>query len=232
MALASETPTLAGVLQEAIEGLRGQIHTALPGEIVAYSAATQKADVQPLIMKKGMDGVALPLPVIPGVPVQFPRGGGAFISFPLKPKDHCSIFFSERALDRWKTTGAITDPMDARKHDLSDAFVMPGLYPFGKSLTNAHALNLVIGLESGVAEIHVTPVGVVNVKAPSIALGSETAVDFVAMNALVIAELNALKALYNAHTHIETAVPGSPTAPPLPPMLPSVTVASTKVRAE
>jgi len=48
MSIVNETPTLAQVIQTALERFSTDLHTAMPAAIVSYERATQKATVQPL----------------------------------------------------------------------------------------------------------------------------------------------------------------------------------------
>ena len=42
------------------------------------------------------------------------------------------IMVTDRALDTWRQTGTVYAPKDARHHNLSDAFVLPGAYSAGR----------------------------------------------------------------------------------------------------
>lgn len=125
------TPTLAEVIAGAMESRLSELHVALPGRIDSYDASTQKARVQPLIRKKfiGADQ-AVSMPIINNVPVVFPRTANAIISMPISKGDNVLLLFSERSMDNWLSTGGEADPGVTRKHDISDAIAIPGLYPF------------------------------------------------------------------------------------------------------
>lgn len=126
-----ETPSWAQAIKQLIENRVCEIHTGMPGRIVSYDAAKQKASVQPELKRKFRDGSVLNVPVIPDVTVCMPRAGKAFLSLPLKPGDKVWIQFAERNTDEWKQTGSESDPSNIpRKHDFSDAFCYPGGYPF------------------------------------------------------------------------------------------------------
>ncbi len=103
------------------------LHTAMPGIVVSYSAATNRAQVQPVGSKKVFDGRSLPWPVIYNVPVVFPMGmgGRAGVTFPVQPGDGCLLVFAESQLDDYLSGG---DSDDTRRHDMNDAICVPGLY--------------------------------------------------------------------------------------------------------
>lgn len=124
------TPSLNEVISTAIETRLLDLHTALPGQIVSYNSANQSCVVQPCIKKKYEDGTVVNIPQITNVPVVFPRAGKAFISLPLKAGDYVLIIFSERSMDLFSNLGGVVDPKDPRKHHVTDAIAIPGVYPF------------------------------------------------------------------------------------------------------
>lgn len=126
----TEKNTLAAAIENTFMTLLSHIHTCLPGRIETYDYTTQKATVKPLIKKKYLDGDVQELPVLTNVPVQFPRTKKSGITFPLTRGDGVLIVFSERSLERWKSSGDDTEPGDARKFDLSDGIAIPGLFSF------------------------------------------------------------------------------------------------------
>lgn len=125
-ALQSTTPTLAETVRTLIDADLVDVNTAMPGLVVSYDPATQTADVQPALKKAYYDGAVVDRPVIPGVPVAFPRGGTAHMHWPLQAGDSVILIFSQRSLDNWKTTGGKVDPKDVRRFNLSDALAIPG----------------------------------------------------------------------------------------------------------
>lgn len=110
-----------------IEGRLKNLHTCLPGIIVAFDPEKQTAQVQPAIQRIFTEKGAVNLPVCVDVPVQFPGGGDFFMTFPVKPGDECILWFSERAIDNWHVSGGTTPPAEYRLHDLSDGLAMVGL---------------------------------------------------------------------------------------------------------
>lgn len=124
----SLTPTLAEVIQTAIDANLIDMHVCLPAKIVEYDSDTQTASLLPSINKTYENGTVLPWPVIPNVPIVFPRAveGEAYIHMPLAPGDDVTMLVCERSLDNWKETGELSDPDDRRQFDITDAFAFPG----------------------------------------------------------------------------------------------------------
>lgn len=120
---------------EYIESRLRDLHTAIPGTIVSFNAVKQTATVQPSIKRifvlknPGQSAVVsqVNLPLCVDVPVQFPGGGGFFLTFPVMPGDGCLLQFSERAIDFWYQNGGQQLPSEYRLHDLSDAIATVGL---------------------------------------------------------------------------------------------------------
>src|SRR5690606_6809710 len=69
------------------------------------------------------------LPTISNVQVAFPMLGKAHLRLPIEPKMTGNLIFSERSIDGWQISGGKIDPLDPRKHSLSDAVFYPGLRP-------------------------------------------------------------------------------------------------------
>ncbi len=118
-------------IENAVREAVYDMHTAIPGTITAYDAATGRASVHPegrLTMKNGKQ---LNYPPIVGVPVVFPQGAGqkASIAYPVKPGDGCLIVVCENDLKPWMSHGKETD--GNMKFDLTNSVCIPGLLGMG-----------------------------------------------------------------------------------------------------
>lgn len=156
----SRSPEPEELLQVAFDHYVSDVHTCLPGRIEEYDAKTQKASVKPLIKRLTLleDGTELleELPIIPDVPVQFPRTASFFFTLPVRKGDLVVLHFAERSLDNWLSgKGEDTDPDEFRMHDLSDAIAVPGGYPFGVALQDVDPDRIALGKDEGGAQIHV-----------------------------------------------------------------------------
>ena len=107
------------------------LHTAMPGLIDSYDAATRRARVRPalrLVMAgemPGEDGEAVERALAVNVPVMWMAGGGYSALLPLDPGDRGMLLFSERGMTEFKTTGALSTPDKSRYFSESDAVFMP-----------------------------------------------------------------------------------------------------------
>lgn len=139
--------TLAETMRRAIEGAGLDLHVALPAVVERYDAATQRADLRPATPRilPGADededpDVLETLPVLPAVPVLWPRGGGYYLHMPIAPGDSVLVVVCEQDLSAWLRTGdPEADPGNPRRHDLSGAVCIPGLFPRAAALPSGEA---------------------------------------------------------------------------------------------
>lgn len=122
------------VIDAAMRGALKDTFTSVPGYVVAFNAATQRAQVQIGIVRVDIDGAIFEIPPIVDVPVSFP-GDDYVLEYEIKPGCEGDIHFSQRCMDGWKQTGGIAANPVARFHNKQDAKFIPGI----RSLTNAIA---------------------------------------------------------------------------------------------
>jgi hypothetical protein len=208
-------------------------HVAMVGRVERYDATKQVVDVQPMLKRPVQEdtedadessgdaerSASEPFPVIPNVPVLFPRAGGFFISFPIQRGDYVQVLFNDWPLDgclQGDDQGNSFEPQ--QNHGLNGAVAIAGIYPAAQALSakDAHADNMVLGKEGGL-QIHVTK--------DHIALGDEHAADSVALADKVKFELQRIVTALNAHTHTSNGIITVPS------MANPGSVASTKVKA-
>lgn len=158
-----ESATLADVIKQAIEARMTDVHVMLPGEFVSYDPLTGKASIKALIKRKLESGTLFELPLMDGVPVLMPRTAESTIYIPIKAGDKCMIMFAERSLDAWKTMGGSQDPQDRRKHHLSDAVAVPGLYSFAEPpLITANDVESIV-IENKISRVRLKPDGKIKI---------------------------------------------------------------------
>jgi hypothetical protein len=159
------------MLRVAIDGLLTQVWTSLPGYVVAYDASTNTATVQLGVQGQvaGPDQApqSVNYPVLSGVPVIFPRGGGATLTFPIASGDECWVSFACRAIGGWKQSGGIQPPNDSRRHDLSDAVCHIGPMSQAKVLGSISTSTVQLRSDDGITYLELDPVAKkVNIVAP------------------------------------------------------------------
>jgi hypothetical protein len=188
--MSKATPTWARAIREAIDSALIDIHTAMVCCVQSYDPATQRADVSPQIKRplESLDTGEIEheeLPVLPNIPVAFPRAGNFFMSFPLKKGDFVLVVFNEYSIDQWLEKGRATAPGDIGHLTMTGGIALPlGPYPTSLALDTAHADDAVIGEDDG-TQVHIKPGGACEITSD----GSASADDFVALSAKVDAIL-------------------------------------------
>lgn len=127
------------------------VHTAMPGKIVRWDPVEQVADVEPALSVEVPDEDDpettrfVRLPILPSVPVIFPRSRTAYITFPIGVGDHVLLVFQERDHTEWRQTGRVSDPPDVAVHDPSHAVALVGYYPAADTADEVDGDAVVIG---------------------------------------------------------------------------------------
>lgn len=197
----STTYDLETVLREAIDARAAEVHTAIPAKVISYDAAKQVADVQPMVKDfyHSVEGALIPrsFPTLPSVPVAFLRGSGYFMTVPLAAGDTGMLIFSELPIDRWRSTGQESHPVNARRHGVGNAVFYPGITPRAKALTETGVSDhMVLGKEGG-CQIHVKPAEV-NLdggsSATAVAIAQLVQTEFLALKTALLTAFNAIGA--------------------------------------
>ena len=151
---------LLGLLGDHSSAELENLHVAIPGRVESYDSTKQRATVQPAIKRAHIDEagnrVVEALPPIPDVPVVFPGGGGYRLTFPIQRGDGVLLVFSEASMDKWLAKGGVVDPVDDRRHDLTDAIAVPGLRSFATPLTDVPTDGISLGVDAGGLELRIT----------------------------------------------------------------------------
>ena len=160
------TPTLAAIIEAAIEKRLDKLFVCLPGMVIKYKHVDEKlfpsaymAEVQPLLKYNAPGQGVYLLPIITNVPILFPRSTTAYLDFPIAPGDLVTLFFADKSLDKYLRSGGETDPQDTRLHYVNDAFAFPGGYPFSTPIPGANNDMIRLGLNDGtnIANILIDP---------------------------------------------------------------------------
>lgn len=135
-------PDLVDVLEGREEDLLLRLNTATPARVQRYDAALQVVDAVPLVRGPvpRADGTYdhEDLPVVPSVPVVWPRVGAWGLTMALAEGDTGLLVCLESDLGTWRAgDGSVVDPVDLRRHHLSHAVFVPGLYVRSRALSAA-----------------------------------------------------------------------------------------------
>ena len=126
---------LTDVVQSNVDRDLNRLYTTLPAIITDVSKlqSDNVVSVQPAIQKALTDGYSYNMPILIDMPIQWPAGGGAVMTFPLEVGDDVKLSFSMMSMSEWWLGSGIVKPFDRRLHNLSDAFVIPSVFRDGNN---------------------------------------------------------------------------------------------------
>lgn len=123
-----------------VEAKLAELHTAEPCAIVSVDYQKQTAVLQPtsktLVRKPDGSTEWTAKPQIPDVKIHYPGGGGLAVTHPLNQGDEVLAVMASRSPDVWQQSGGEQQIIDARMHDLSNAFCFTGFRSDAKALPN------------------------------------------------------------------------------------------------
>jgi hypothetical protein len=124
------------------DGQQSQIWTSMPA-IVKKHNDNGTIEVQPAIKQKHVKGDGnsewLEHPPLKSVPIQYPGGGGASWTFPVKEGDEVLLCCASRNIDKWHEDGGVQEQMmPFRMHDMNDSFAIPGFRSQKRKLSEVH----------------------------------------------------------------------------------------------
>lgn len=152
-----------------------QMRSGMPGAVQSYDPINQIVTVVIVQPEVTDDGEVLKAPVITDVPVLWPGGGGALMTFPLKAGDQGWLSFADRDISAWVDSRQVgVTPDSDRLHSITDAVFMPN---FSRLASNPENVTVQFNQASIViapsGQITLTGAGVV-VAAPLTVTGAVT----------------------------------------------------------
>lgn len=124
--------TIEDVILAHIEVEQRDLFTAIPGIVTDVSnLSINEINVQPAIKDVLSTGLSYDLPILQDMPIQWPAGGGAVMTFPIAVGDSVLIIFSMTSIDEFQigsSGSGPSTPFDSRIHNMSDGYVIPGIF--------------------------------------------------------------------------------------------------------
>lgn len=121
----SDAKVYENILSEA--GFR--IRCCIPCIVQSYNSENNTVECQPAIreriIKSDNTTEYVNLPLLINVPVVFPYTGHCGIKFPIQKNDEVLVIFSDLSIDNFWEKGSVQNPIEARRHDLSDGIAIP-----------------------------------------------------------------------------------------------------------
>lgn len=205
-------------MRTALDGRQAQIWTALPGIVESVDLEAMTVKVQPAIqgVVTQEDGSQkyVNLPLLVDVPLCFPSAGGFILTLPVQAGDEVLVIIASRCIDAWWQNGGIGIPMEARMHDLSDAYALPGPRSQPKVVGSISSTGAQLRNDAGTSYVEISADGKIKLVSPSaIDITGDLIVsgNISTLTGDVLAGLISLK----LHKHI-SAIPGNPTGPSIP----------------
>lgn len=120
-------PSFEDFVRHLTEYSGDQLHVAAPAVVQSYDPVRGTVAVQWVNNLRRPDGSVVPVPaLLEDVVVVRLQGGGVHVAFPIAKGDECLLVFGDFNIDAWYAYGGPQEALDARQHDLSDAFAIVG----------------------------------------------------------------------------------------------------------
>ncbi len=145
----------------------------LPAKVIAYDRATNRVQVQPLIVQVTTDNTQVLRSQIASIPVLQIGGGGFVMSVPISTGDLGWIKANDRDITFFLQTYAQSAPNTQRKHTFSDAVFIPDSFMKDVVINSEDVNNLVIQNLAGTVRIAIWG-DKVKITAPSVILDTPT----------------------------------------------------------
>lgn len=203
------TNDMEEAIRVAMEGQQSMLWTALPGIVVAVNFATMTLSVQPAIQGTVIDeyGVkqSVNLPLLINVPIVFPSAGGFALTMPIRADDEVLVIFASRCIDAWWQSSGVQRPMEARMHDLSDGFAIPGIFSKPTVLGSISTNSAQLRNNDGSAYIEIKNDASIKIKGNLLVDGN-----------IVADEVTAAGVDLSTHVHSGVTAGGGTSGPPVP----------------
>lgn len=214
-------------LRAALDAFKADLWTSVPCVVESVDLAKQTAVLRPTVksVQRQPDGSlkSVSLPLLQDVPLHFPSGGGVTMTFPVKAGDETLAVISSRSIDSWHQSGGEQQQVDARTHDLSDAFAFVGFKSNPKALSNVSSTGTQIRSDDGATVVGVDPAAGVSVStnkrvniaaAQGVTIGTGTGEAVITGTVRINGELIVNGIAFSTHRHTGVQTGGATTTGP------------------
>lgn len=105
------------------------LRCCIPCIVQSYNADHNTVECQPVIKERIINQNEeieyMNLPLLVDVPVAYPQSSSYGVYFPLQRGDECLVVFSDLSIDNFWVSGDVENPVEERRHDLSDGIAIP-----------------------------------------------------------------------------------------------------------
>lgn len=161
----SDDGTMAGMLRTVLKKTLQKTDDMLPAKVISYDRATNRAQVQPIMMIVTTDNELISRPAVASIPVYEAGAGGWFTSYPINAGDLGWIKANDRDISLFLQSGSEAEPNTERLHSFEDAVFIPdSMRRFAIA-----GDDMVIGNEDGSVQITMGATGI-TITAPTITI--------------------------------------------------------------
>ncbi len=196
-------------LRIAFDGRLSMLWTNFPGIVTAVDLTANTCTVQPAIQgvvenelgeKRFVD-----LPLLINVPICWPKAGGFVLTMPLAIGDEVLVLIAARCIDSWWQSGGVQKPMEARMHDLSDGFALPGPSSQPQKITSVSSTGAQLRNLAGTTYVEIAADGKIKMVSPTEVQVQATTFR-VTGNIIATGQVTAGTPAVNLTTHAHTGV--------------------------
>jgi len=167
-------------IQSVKDQIKADINCIGIGTVIAFNSLDQSVTVQINYLRTIFGAVPVDSPAtdqssnktvaypqLVKCPLMILSGGAGYLTITPAPGDQCVIFFNDRDIDTWWSTGSPNSaPNSYRVHDLNDALVFIGARPQNNPIPFFNGLKLALGS----AFLSIDPSGNITISGTSINL--------------------------------------------------------------
>lgn len=152
------------MLQRMGEKWGAELRVAIPGIVQSFDVNAQTVVVQPALKERIIDQFGnmsmVNLPLLLDVPIVMPRSGGFALTMPVSVGDECLVIFSDMCIDAWWSYGGVHVQAEKRRHDLSDAIAIIGIWSQPRRISNYSSTSAQLRTENGSQCIDISQSGI------------------------------------------------------------------------
>ena len=129
-----------------------RIRCCIPAVVQSYNPSNNTIECQPTIreriIKENNEIQYINLPLLINVPVVFPSSINCAVKFPINRGDEVLVLFSDLSIDNFWEKGGVQNPIEQRRHDLSDGMAIPCCLSIPSNHNPVNELTLIQGSRS------------------------------------------------------------------------------------
>lgn len=166
-------------IDDAVNAALCELRVCCPGVIQSFDSTEQTVTVRLAIKEEMIVNQRANMVQIPDlikVPIIIPRGGQFLLTVPIVKGDECLVIFGDQCVDGWWQSGGAQNPLELRRHNLSDGFAVLGTWSQPNVVSNYSTNSAQLRSLDGTVIVDVAEAGV-TVTSPKVSLNTTGDVD-------------------------------------------------------